>query len=469
MKKLLSINKKYGEIILVLIIYLSAFAYPQNNSEKFNIYNINANKIIRSALVENKGYELLKKLCSFGPRLSGSDNYEKAMKWAEQTMKEIGCDTVWLQPVMVPHWVRGDIEKVIITESKTFDDRQLNILALGGSIGTPSEGITANVIEVNDFDELKQKQSEVKGKIVFFSRPLDRGLVNTFSGYGGAVDQRFNGAIEASKYGAVGVLIRSITTKLDNVPHTGVMAYADTLQKIPAAAIGYQDSDFLHEALLQDPDLKINLNLNCQTLPDVNSYNLIADIKGSEIPDEVIVVGGHFDSWDVGVGAHDDGAGCAQSMEVLFLLKRLNIQPKRTIRCVLFANEENGSRGAKEYGKFTESSNEKNIAAIESDRGGFTPIGFYADSDSASFEKIKSFLPILEKSGINWVKKGGSGVDVSYIKNIKAKIGYVPDSQRYMDIHHSANDIFDAVHPRELELGSASIAILAYLLSEEGL
>ena len=419
--------------------------------------------------MENKGYELLRQLCNLGPRLSGSENYEKAIKWAEQTMKEIGCDTVWLQPVMVPHWVRGDIEKAVITESKLYGNRQLNILALGGSVGTQADGITAKVIEVNNFDELKQKQNDVRGKIVFFSRPLDRGLVNTFSGYGGAVDQRFNGAIEASKYGAVGVLIRSITTKLDNVPHTGVMAYADTLQKIPGAAIGYQDSDLLHEALIKDPNLKISLTLNCQTLPDVSSSNLIADIRGSEKPDEVILVGGHFDSWDVGVGAHDDGAGCAQSMEVLFLLKRLNIQPKRTIRCVLFANEENGSRGAKEYGKFTETSNEKNIAAIESDRGGYTPIGFDVDSDSSALDKLNSFLTILKKSGINWVRKGGSGVDVSYIKNIKAKIGYVPDCQRYMDVHHSANDVFEEVHPRELELGSASIAILAYLISEEGL
>ena len=462
-------NKRLLGITILLSIYFCPSIFSQTVPQNINIYNINANKIIRSALMENKGYELLRQLCNLGPRLSGSENYEKAIKWAEQTMKEIGCDTVWLQPVMVPHWVRGDIEKAVITESKLYDNRQLNILALGGSVGTPADGITAKAIEVNNFDELKQKHNDVRGKIVFFSRPLDRGLVNTFSGYGGAVDQRFNGAIEASKYGAVGVLIRSITTKLDNVPHTGVMAYADTLQKIPGAAIGYQDSDLLHEALIKDPDLKISLTLNCQTLPDVSSSNLIADIRGSEKPDEVILVGGHFDSWDVGVGAHDDGAGCAQSMEVLFLLKRLNIQPKRTIRCVLFANEENGSRGAKEYGKFTETSNEKNIAAIESDRGGYTPIGFDVDSDSSTLDKLNSFLTILKKSGINWVKKGGSGVDVSYIKNIKAKIGYVPDCQRYMDVHHSANDVFEEVHPRELELGSASIAILAYLISEEGL
>ena len=202
---------------------------------------------------------------------------------------------------------------------------------------------------------------------------------------------------------------------------------------------------------------------------EAKSYNVIAEITGTELPNDVIVVGAHFDSWDVGCGAHDDGAGCVQSMEVLSLIKELGIKPKRTIRCVLFINEENGSRGGKEYGKFAETSNENHIAAIESDRGGFTPIGFDVDTDSSTLNKIKSWLPVLEKSGINWIKKGGSGVDIQYIKNTKAKLGYVPDAQRYMDVHHSANDTFDSVHPRELELGAASIAIMAYLISEEGI
>ncbi len=362
------------------------------------------------------------------------------------------------------------VETAEIVKSKSsINEKSLNILSLGESIATPENGITANVIEVKNFTELKERQSEVKGKIVFFSRPVDEGLLNTFAGYGSAVDQRVYGAVEAAKYGAVAVLIRSVTTKHDNVPHTGVMVYVDSLPKIPAAALGYLDADYLHNALADNPDLSINLNFNCKTLPDAQSYNVIAEITGTEYPNEIIVVGGHFDSWDQGCGAHDDGAGCVQSMEVLHFFKELDIKPKRTIRCVLFINEENGSRGGKDYGKYAEANKEIHLAAIESDRGGFTPIGFDVDSDSSVLNKIKSWSSVLEKSGIHWIKAGGSGVDIQYINNTKAKLGYVPDSQRYMDVHHSANDTFDSVHPRELELGTASIAIMAYLISEEGL
>ncbi|HEX9252104.1 MAG TPA: M20/M25/M40 family metallo-hydrolase [Ignavibacteriaceae bacterium] len=450
--------------ISFLCLLFSIQLFPQRDSSTLDQHNLLADQIIRKTLTEKPGYKLLQELCDIGPRLSGSENSLRAIHWAEEKLKSFGVDRVWLQPVMVPHWERGNVETAEI-----MDGKSLNILSLGESIPTPENGITANVIEVKNFTELKERQNEVKGKIVFFSRPLDEGLLNTFAGYGGAVDQRFYGAVEAAKYGAVAVLIRSITTKHDNVPHTGVMGYVDSLQKIPAAAIGYLDSDYLHNALVENPDLKIKLNMDCKTFPDAQSYNVVAEITGSEFPNEIIVVGSHFDSWDVGCGAHDDGAGCVQSMEVLYLLKELNIKPKRTIRCVLFINEENGSRGGKEYGKFVETNNENHLAAIESDRGGFTPIGFDVDSDSASLIKIKSWLPVLEKSGINWVKKGGSGVDVQYIKNTKAKLGYVPDVQRYMDVHHSANDTFESIHPRELELGAASIAIMAYLISEEGL
>ena len=457
-------------ILTILILILAAdIANSQSDLSQIKYYTAIADSIIRSALIENRAYEMLRELCNIGPRLSGSDNYAAAINWAKKKMESIGCDKVWLQPVMVPHWERGDTEKAEIVDSKLFQGKKLKIAALGGSIGTVKEGLTAEVIEVNDFEELKRRKSEVKDKIVFFSRPLDQGFVNTFSGYGSAVDQRVHGAVEAAKYGAVGVVIRSVTTRHDNVPHTGVMIYVDSLPKIPSVAAGYQDADFLHEALIKDPQLKLHLQLNCRTLPDVLSYNLIAEMTGSELPDEIVLVGGHFDSWDQGCGAHDDGAGCVQAMEVLDLFKRLQIKPKRTIRCVLFNNEENGSRGAKEYAKYVESGNEKHIAAIESDRGGFTPLGFTVDSDSVTFDAIKNLLPILEKCNINWIRKGGSGVDISYIKNIKAKIGYVPDYQRYMDVHHSANDVFEEVHPRELELGSAAITILAFLISEIGL
>jgi Zn-dependent M28 family amino/carboxypeptidase len=442
---------------------------PENkNATIKNIeeHNKIAKQIVETALKERKGYEYLRELCEIGPRLSGSEISLEAIQWAEKKMKSIGIDKVWLQPVMVPHWERGKTEECKIVDL----NKNLSVLALGGSVSTPPEGITAEVIEVKNFEELAQRKNEVKGKIVFYSRALDQGLINTFSGYGGAVNQRTEGAIEAAKYGAVGVVIRSITTKYDNVPHTGVMSYIDSLTKIPSAALGFLDADYLSTELKKNPHLKINLKLSCQTLPDAQSYNVIGEIKGTEFPDEIILVGGHFDSWDVGDGAHDDGAGCIQTMEALDLIKRLDIRLKRTIRCVFFINEENGSRGAIEYANYADTSVQTHLAVIESDRGAFTPIGFSVDTDSTEIiTKLQSWLPVLEKSNIEWIRKGGSGVDVQKIKNAKLKMGYVPDDQRYMDYHHSANDVFEAVHPREFELGAAAMAIMIYLLSEEGL
>ncbi|MFC2119731.1 M20/M25/M40 family metallo-hydrolase, partial [Bacteroidota bacterium] len=393
-----------------------------------------------------------------------------AINWAKNKMIEMGFDSVWLQPVMVPHWERGTIQKAMMMNSKNFTGIELNILTLGGSIGTPTEGIAANVIEVKSFDELEKRKDEARGKIVFFSRAFDQTLLNTFRGYGNAVDQRVYGGIEGAKYGAVGIIVRSVTTKYDNVPHTGVMLYVDSLPRIPGVAVGYQDADLLSAALKKDPDMKVALQLNCEILPDAQSYNVIGEIRGSEYPDEIIVVSGHLDSWDVGDGAHDDAAGCMQVIEVVDLFKRLNIKPKRTIRVVLFINEENGSRGAKEYGVFAQSSEQIHLAAIESDRGAFTPDGFTVDTDSTKLiEKLESWLQYLNLAGISWVRKGGSGADISKIKNAKLLIGYVPDNQRYFDIHHSPSDVFEEVHPREFELGTAAMAILVYLLSEEGL
>jgi len=453
---------------VLFLILLSNIALAQLSEVKLEFYKNQADRIIRSALVEQKAYGWLKEVCEIGPRLSGSEKSLKAIRYAEDKMKQLSFDKVWLQPVMVPHWERGEVEEAFVVEGNN-NGKEFQIASLGGSVATNEEGVTAGVIEVKDFDELKLRSSEVKGKIVLFNRPIDAGLVNTFSGYGGAVNQRGYGAIQAAKFGAVAVLIRSVTTKMDdNVPHVGSMYYVDTIPKIPSAAIGSLDADYLSNAINNDISLKINIKFNCHTLPDIQSYNVIGEITGSEYPQEVIVVGGHFDSWDKGDGAHDDASGCLQSMEVLDLLKRLDIKPRRTIRCVFFINEENGVRGGRAYGVYADTVKEKHIAAIESDRGAFTPRGFYIGADSLKILKMQSWLPVLKKSLIDWVEKGGGGVDISFIKNAEAQIGYVPDAQRYMDVHHSANDIFESVHPREMELGSAAITILAYLLSEEG-
>ncbi len=451
-------------LFLAACIFLSSIdsVYSQTNSEI-------ADKITRASLLEAKGYKWLKELCEIGPRLSGSDNSMKAIKWAKTKMEKAGFDSVWLQSVMVPHWVRGNREKGRISRSNEFANRHLTITALGGSVATSSKGISAEVIEVKSLDEASKLGDKAKGKIIFYNRPFDNGLVSTFEGYGKAVDQRSDGAIEAAKNGAVAVLVRSVQASYDNFPHTGSVRYKDGVTKIPAAAISVIDADFLSQALSKEPTLKVSIQLDCKTLPDAQSYNVIGELRGSQKPNEVIVVGGHFDSWDKGCGAHDDGAPCIQSMEILDLFKRLNIKPKRTVRCVLFINEENGLKGGIEYGKFATSSKETHLAAIETDRGAFSPRGFNVTTDSIAYNKLQNWLPILNKAKIDWIRKGGSGADVGQIKNAKALFGYIPDDQRYMDVHHSATDVFETVHPREMQLGTAAMALLVYLLSEEGL
>lgn len=456
-------------VIPFLILFSSIIPAKGFKSHSQEHYSNTADKIISTALADTVGFNLARYLCkNIGPRLSGSENSMKAIKWAENILNKMDLDRVWLQPVMVPHWIRGDVESAEIIDSKF--NKNLNISAYGRSIATPKEGITAKVLEVNDFDELSRKKDEAKGKIIFYNYHYNHSFIETFQGYSDAIACRVAGAIEGAKVGAVGSIVRSITTKYDNVTHVGVMrAYPDTVVKIPSAAIGLMDADYLSRSLKEDPDLKVNFKLSAQTLPDVQSYNVIGEIKGSEKPEDVIVLGAHFDSWDKGDGAHDDGAPSMQVLEVLDLFKRLEIKPKRTIRCVLFINEENGLRGGRAYAGYVDSAKENTIAAIESDRGAFTPRGFYVDADSSLVEGMQNWLPILKKSLIDWIKPGHSGADIGRIKGAKALMAYVPDGQRYFDYHHSDNDVFEAVSPREMELGTAAIAIMAYLISEEGL
>ena len=432
-------------------------------------YTKTAVTFVRRTLTDTVGYHLLRELSHLGPRLVGSENSMKAIRWAKKKMEDLNFDQVTLQPVMVPHWERGDVETAEIVVSKFHRGRTLNVASLGGSISTPSSGLTAELLEVKNFEELKSLKDKAAGKIIFFNRPMDPGTIETFSAYGRAVNQRVSGAIEAAKAGGVGAIVRSVTTKYDNVPHVGTLQYEEGIQKVPSVAIGLRDADLLSDALKKEPHLKVKMTLSCKELPEVQSYNVIGELIGSVYPDEVIVVGGHFDSWDKGDGSHDDGTGCIQSLEVLDLFKRLNIKPKRTIRAVFFINEEYGLSGAKVYGEYAATCKEKHIAAIEADRGAFTPRGFYVTSEEDVLNKIQSWLPFLNRARIEWVKKGGSGADISSIKKTKALIGFVPDIQRYFDFHHSANDVFSAVHPREFELGTAAMAILTYLISEEGL
>ena len=373
---------------------------------------------------------------------------------------------------MVPKWVRGVPEFAYIETSpgKTI---KVNICALGGSISTPPTGLKSKIIEVSGVDELEKLGAEnIEGKIVFFNRPMDASLINTFESYGGCVNQRYSGAMEASKFGAIGVIVRSMNLRIDDFPHTGSMTYGDIppQERIPSAAISTKHADLLSAMVKLDNNVQFYFKQNSKQLEDVLSHNVIGEITGSEFPDEYIVVGGHLDSWDLGDGAHDDGAGCTQSMEVLRLLKLSGIKPKRSIRVVLFMNEENGLRGGNKYAEIAAQKNENHIFALESDAGGFTPRGFYFDCDQSNFEQILSWKSLFKPYLIHFFELGGSGADIGPLKNeTNVLSGLKPDSQRYFDYHHAPNDTFDAVNKRELELGAATMTSLVYLIDKYGI
>jgi len=438
------------------------------NSQNTNDYSVFIDKIYDEALSNGYSYEWLDYLSNqIGGRLSGSINYDRSVKWGMDELKMINLDTVWLQPVMIPKWVRGAPEYAHI-ESSPGNTISVPIAALGGSISTPSIGISANVIEVKNFNELKLiGKDSIAGKIIFYNRPMDPTLINTFQAYGGSVNQRTQGAVEAAKLGAIGVIVRSMTTSLDDYPHTGSMYYEGLSlnQRIPAAAISTNGAELLSSMLSLNPNIKFFFRQNSKNFPDVLSHNVIGQINGSEKPDEIIIVGGHLDSWDLGDGSHDDGAGIVQSMEVLRILKDLNYSPKRTIRVVLFANEENGLRGGTKYAEEAKLNNEKHFFALESDAGGFTPRGFSFDTSDKEFKTIKKFENLFVKYGMNNFFIGGSGADIGPLKNGEVILaGLRPDSQRYFDYHHAASDTFDKINKRELELGAAAMTALVYLL-----
>ena len=358
-------------ILTLVLLCVFTFNYSQTDEGVLKT-------IYSTSLTNGKSYEWLDYLSNnIGGRLSGSTNAELAVAYTKTELENLGLDKVWLQPVMVPKWERGEKEKAFFEVSGITNE--VNICALGGSIATPEDGLSANVIEVESFEDLASLGIEkIKGKIVFYNRPMQADLISTFNAYGGCVDQRYAGAMEAGKYGAVGVIVRSMNLRQDDYPHTGSMSYGDLPvdQRVPSAAISTNDANLLSRALIQDENLKFYFKQSCKQFEDVQSYNVIGEITGSEFPNEYIIVGGHLDSWDLGDGAHDDGAGVVQSMDVLRLLIESGIKPKRTIRVVLFMNEENGLRGATKYAEVAKKKNENHIFALESDAGGFTPRGF---------------------------------------------------------------------------------------------
>lgn len=451
-------------VLLVALVTLQIKAQQADKDQLRALYD--------AALIEGKAYGWLNYLSNqIGGRLSGSVQAQQAVDYTKAQLDSLGLDRVWLQPVMVPKWVRGTPEFAYIETSPGVTSN-VPICALGGSVPTGGRGIKAQVVEVNGIEQLKTLGKEnISGKIVFFNRPMDPALINTFEAYSGCVDQRYSGAAEAAKYEALGVIVRSMTLRQDDYPHTGSMGYGDqpVQERIPAAAISTNGADFLSTTLKLNPELNFFFKLNCKQLDDVESFNVIGEIKGSTHPEEIMVVGGHLDSWDLGDGAHDDGAGCVQGMEVLRLFKATGYQPKRTIRVVLFMNEENGLRGGNKYAEVAQSKNEKHVFALESDSGGFTPRGFSFDCSDANLKKAQGWATLFEPYNVHKLIKGFAGADIGPLKDDMIVLaGLRPDSQRYFDHHHAENDTFEHVNRRELELGAASMASLMYLFDKYG-
>lgn len=427
--------------------------------------------IYKSALTNGKCYGWLDHLSNqIGSRLSGSANADKAVTYTKAQLETLGFDKVFLQEVMVPKWVRGEKESAYIMNNKSKIN--VPICALGGSIATPKNGLTAEVVEVRGLEDLATLGDKIKGKIVFFNRPMDPENIATFTSYSGCVDQRSAGAREAAKFGAVGTIVRSMNMRLDDFPHTGAMGYGDLPKAnyIPSAAISTNGAELLSKTLKANPNLKFYFKQSCQQLEDVLSYNVVGEITGSENPEKIMVVGGHLDSWDLADGSQDDGAGVVQSMEVANIFKNIGYKPKNTLRVVLFMNEENGNRGGIKYGELALANKENHIFALESDSGGFTPRGFSIEGNESNFNRISSWKYLFEPYYVHSFVKGHSGTDIGPIQGSPlVKVGLQPDSQRYFDYHHAANDTFEFVNKRELELGAATMASLIYLIDQNGI
>lgn len=453
-------------VISILLLGIIGILKAQEDDQKM------IRGIFDEVLLNGEAYSNLEDLTSnVGARLSGSPEAAAAVEWSKQIMEGYGFDKVYLQEVMVPHWVRGEREVARIASSNKYTGQTINVRALGKSVGTGEAGIVANVIEIKELSELeKLGKKGVEGKIVFINKPMDQRYIETGNAYGDAYEIRGDGPSEAAKYGAIGVVIRSLSTIADDFPHTGSLNYVEDLPKIPAVAAGVISADLLSKALKDDKDLKLFIKTNCETLPDVLSFNVIGEIMGSEKPEEIIVVGGHLDSWDLGTGAHDDGSGCVHSIEAMRALKAIGYKPKRTIRVVMFMNEENGLKGGKKYAEIAKEKGENHIAALESDSGGFAPRGFNMSGDEKAISKVSQWRKLFEPYGIYDFSSPGGGADIGPLEDQGTLlIGLVPESQRYFDYHHTDNDTFDKVNKRELHLGAAGMASLIYMIDKYGL
>ncbi|MEQ9403398.1 MAG: M20/M25/M40 family metallo-hydrolase [Cyclobacteriaceae bacterium] len=450
--------------ILYILCFLPVLLLAQSKEEMIK-------KIYDETLMNSPVHQSLRVLCKdIGHRLSGSPQAAAAVEYTRQLMESYEFDTVYLQPVMVPRWVRGEKEVARVTNSNEMGAFDLRVLALGNSVGTGIDGILAEVIELGGLDEVEKYGKKLEGKIVFFNGKMDPTVINNFAAYGKAVAQRGSGASDAAKYGAKAVIVRSVTNRLDDIPHTGSLRYKPLTGQIPAVAVSTNDAEKLSMLLKSQDDLKVYLRTTCEMKDPVLSYNVIGELRGNEFPEEIISVGGHLDSWDVGEGAHDDGSGCMQAIDALRTFKALGIQPKRTLRAVMWMNEENGLMGGREYAKVAKEKGENHIAAIESDAGGFRPLGFSMSGTEEQKNKVKAWNELFLPYGVWNFDQPGGGADIGPLGSLGTLlIGLRPNTQSYFIYHHTPADVFERVDKRELELGAASMSALVWLLDQEGL
>jgi carboxypeptidase Q len=448
-------------ICLSLVSFVRAAAQTENSA-----YLELSGKIAAKGMAEAYAYSVLERLTRIGGRLTGSVQAAAAVEAMQQEMQDLGLDRVHLEPTKVERWVRGEPETGRLVSSR-LGTIPLSICALGGSVATSPDGLWAKVLEVHSFEQLRDAGQKAKGRIIFFNRPMDPTQIETFRAYGLAADQRVDGAVEAAKAGGVAALVRSLTLEENDFPHTGMMRYDKGVAEVPAVCVSTKGANALSRTLRADPDLVVYIKTSCASLSPVMSANVVGEITGTEKPHEIILLGAHLDSWDLGEGAHDDGAGCAQVIEALRLLKHLNLRPRRTIRGVLFMNEEFGGTGGRDYADSEERKGETHLAALESDRGGFRPLGFGVGGGAGGLGQVKPWEYLFEALGLCWIRPGGGGVDIAPLaKSGTVMMGLIPDSQRYFDYHHCSQDVLAAVHPRELELGAVAMAVLAYVLAE---
>jgi carboxypeptidase Q len=429
-------------------------------------YRDTVNKIVTAAHADREAYRKLSYLTDrIGNRLSGSAALGQAVAWAAKTMKEDGHE-VRTEAVMVPHWVRG-VEAAEITAPIT---RSLHVLGLGGTVATPKAGITAPVVVVHDWAELDARREAVKGAIVLYDVAMPKWSEDKGSGYGQTVEYRGRGASRAAKYGAVAALVRSVTAHSLRTPHTGGMNYEDGVAKIPALAVTVEDSTLIARLAAQGP-VTVHVRADGQTLPDVESANVIGELRGRERPEEFVVIGGHIDSWDVGQGAHDDGAGAVTMMQALTTIRKLGLHPRRTIRVVLFTNEENGLRGGRAYAKDHAAELPNTVLAVESDSGGFAPRGFSVQTKPEVQDRVKARVAdvaaLLGKISATRVIAGHGGADIGpMVPAGVPTVGLDTDGRTYFDIHHTEADTLDKVDPQELADDVAAVAALAYVVAD---